>query len=479
MNSFSLTLSGRLHSAKQQTRHNADVVRDHAPEYLRVEVRPRLPFATKHSEPSFEIRYDGLDPAPPFLEPRLHALAADQIPERSDDLVEYDIDDSFVPRQLPVRKRRIAAVRGHIARHNAVVFLDPVNHATVRLRVAGVAVQDLAVDDEHAFPRRQIHLVPERRFAPALYDDIGMVLEDGKQLVCVRHLLAQDLVPMRRAVHLLRLRQKGLDLPQERLPKLADLTASCQGDNSRFGLIDAGPKKLQLLPKQLFSLLSRLRVVDLAKVFLGLLLIPSCRDRSSGLAAQFHQQPVKRLDTVPRQGIVRRIMDVRLDCRGVGSHLAEILNPLLLGDLVDRDHHLLQRLRLDHRNVFLPYREGNRFSAVKLDKQRADAGIILRVLQLPVGQALHLLVNRTAKYLLDCRSILSAKTFSGYAAEVLLDQIIYFRVHRQDRIKYRKFHVEHPEWILECKRQFVKKLHRFPLADFVRSLYISPAESAS
>ena len=118
-------------------------------------------------------------------------------------------------------------------------------------------------------------------------------------------------------------------------------------------------------------------------------------------------------------------MDIRFDCRGVLARVAEIVKPLCVGYLVDCDHHLSQCLRFDHRNVLLPYREGNRFSSVKLDKKRADAGIIPCALQLPAGQVLQLLVNRAEKDLLDSRRILSTKTFAYYAAKVLLDQIIY------------------------------------------------------
>lgn len=73
-------------------------------------------------------------------------------------------------------------------------------------------------------------------------------------------------------------------------------------------------------------------------------------------------------------------MDIRFDCRGILSRFAEITKTLCLGDLVDCDHDLFQRLRLNHRDVLLPYQEGNGRSTVKLDKERADTGIVLRVL---------------------------------------------------------------------------------------------------
>src|SRR3990170_1692417 len=106
MNRFLLPLSSRLHFADQQIGHDADVIREHAPEYLRVKVRPTFPIATENIEASFKIRYDGFDAASPFLEPRLNVHAAGQVPERPDDLVEYNVDDPFVLRQPLVLQGR-------------------------------------------------------------------------------------------------------------------------------------------------------------------------------------------------------------------------------------------------------------------------------------------------------------------------------------------------------------------------------------
>lgn len=475
---FSL-LSGRLSPVYQQAGHDSYVIRDYAPINLRVEVWPRLPFTPKHVEPSFEIRYDGLDPAAPFFEPSLHALAAGQIPERSDDLVEDDVDDTFFLCQLLIREGRIAAIRRHVARHDAVVVLDPFNHATVGLRVPGVAVQNLAVDNQHARTGRQIDLMPERRFAPAFYYDIRMVLEDRKQLVCVRHLLSQNLVTVRHAVYPLRFRQHGLEFTCESQGRIVYVPKRGQRSERGFGLVDAGSKQFQLFSKDFFSFLARLRVVDLGEMLLGLLLVPPRGNHSAGLFSKLYEQAVNGLEAIPHQRIVRRIMDVRLDCRGIGPRLAEIVETLRLSDLVNGDHHLFKRLRFDHRNVFLPDREGNRFSSVKLDEQRADAGIVLGVRQLTIGQRLHLLIQRATKYLFDRGDIFSAETFPRAAFEVFLDQLINLGMQRQNRVDHSEFCVSRPVRILQRERQFVQKLHHFPLADFMRLLYIFPAESAS
>ena len=92
-------LSRRLHSVDQHTGYDADVVRKHAPENLCVEVSPRLPFASKNIKSSLKVRYDGFDPASPFFESGFYVHTASHVLERSDDLIEHDIDDAAVLRQ--------------------------------------------------------------------------------------------------------------------------------------------------------------------------------------------------------------------------------------------------------------------------------------------------------------------------------------------------------------------------------------------
>ena len=101
MTRVSFFLARRLHSADQHAGHDADVVREHAPVNLCVEVRPRLPFAPENIKASLKVRYDGFDPASPFLEPRLYVHAAGHVLERTDDLVEHEVDE--IPRSFASR----------------------------------------------------------------------------------------------------------------------------------------------------------------------------------------------------------------------------------------------------------------------------------------------------------------------------------------------------------------------------------------
>lgn len=458
-------LSGRLHSADQQIGHHTDVIRNHAPVDLRVEVRTRLPVATENIKSPLQIRDDGLHPAPPFLKARLHVQAAGQILQRSDDLVEDDVDDPGLLCRPLVRKRRIPSVRRHIARDNAVVLFDPRDDAAIGLCVPRIAVQYLAVDDQGAYTRRQVDLMAEGCFPSPFDEDVGVLLVNREQLLFVRYLLAQNLMPIRHGVDLLGLRQKGQNLSRERMRRFS--TMQRQRGHRSLPLIDGSAQQLQLLLKKLFATLFatlfRFRVVDLPIMLFRLLLVPPYRDRSPGLFPKLHQQPIKCFDAIPHQRIVRRIVDVRLHSRGVTPRLAEILKSFRLGHFVDGNHDLLKRLGPDHGDVLLPDRKGDRIPPPQLDKKRADARIMLGVLQLPIGQTLHLFIERASQDLFDRRSVLPTQPLALFAVKVRCDDLNDFRVHRQDRIKHRKLRVDRPVRILKRQRQFVQKLHRSSL----------------
>ena len=91
--------------------------------------------------------------------------------------------------------------------------------------------------------------------------------------------------------------------------------------------LDAHPKQLQLLLKQLLPLLLVLRIVDLKLVLLPLLLIIAHLPDLPHLL-QLLQQPMARLHAIPNQGVVCRIMNVRLYRRTIGPQTPPILHPL-------------------------------------------------------------------------------------------------------------------------------------------------------
>lgn len=105
-------------------------------------------------------------------------------------------------------------------------------------------------------------------------------------------------------IYLLRFRKKHLIHSSKSPRPVVCVPKRGQCNKGSFGLIDDGSKQFQLLFEGFLPLLTRLRVVDLAVMFLGLFLVPPTRNHSAGLVTELFQNAIKRPEAIPYQRVL-------------------------------------------------------------------------------------------------------------------------------------------------------------------------------
>jgi hypothetical protein len=172
-----------------------------------------LPVAALQVESPYQIGYIGLYPASPFLQSGLHVLAADDVLEAADDLVEHDVDDALALCIFGVGLGSVCAVSGTVPRHPAIGVNHLVQRALEQGAVRWVAIEHLAGQDQVAFSRADIDLVAKLYLPAALDDNVGVQLVDGEQFLVVGHRQALYLLLVRHLVHQFHHGQQVLHLP--------------------------------------------------------------------------------------------------------------------------------------------------------------------------------------------------------------------------------------------------------------------------
>src|SRR4030066_1937346 len=114
-----------------------------------------------------------------------------------------------------------------------------------------------------------------------------------------------------------------------------------------------------------------------------------------------------RLDAIPDQGIVRRIMNVRLHHRTVRPQTLPVFDPLFSHhDPVDLYHQRPKALPPDSRYIFVEYFKRKGRPPFKFDKRSTYPRIFLRIFKLPIIQLLELLIQRCPYHLLYAWTVL-------------------------------------------------------------------------
>ena len=99
---------------QQQTCNHSYVIGYDAPQHFRIKMLPALPVTAMQVKPALDVRYHGLDPATPLLQPCFHIAACHYVLQGAYDLIKHNIDHSSFLSDLLVLKRSVAPIGDHI-----------------------------------------------------------------------------------------------------------------------------------------------------------------------------------------------------------------------------------------------------------------------------------------------------------------------------------------------------------------------------
>src|SRR5208283_2437772 len=177
-------------------RKRQKVVGDNAAPHISFKPLPPGPGASVEAEGAFQSGDTSLDACPEVPEFLVHPVAFGHLQERyAASFREDGILDPFAFRKGKIVLRGEAAIGGHLPGHLAIPLSVLLKERFILVAVGRIAPYDETPEDHGGGAAGEENLVPVFRIPSPLNDDVGVVLEEGDDLLRGRDLLAVEHTP--------------------------------------------------------------------------------------------------------------------------------------------------------------------------------------------------------------------------------------------------------------------------------------------